>query len=473
MQVVQPSADALPRDARGLSSFLAARGRPGPGKLGIELELGVLRAADLSPVPYEGEAGIGALLAGLRKHFPGEVHEGGDLIALRGERGETITLEPGGQCELSTAVASDLASGLRETRQRVGAMAAVAADLGLLLVGGGLQAAAQERIPWMPKGRYRVMRAYFAALGHAGHLAHHMMQRTLSLQVSLDYSSGQDAAELLRLSFRAAALATATFAASPFSWAREDDQGEFASFRAEAWRFTDPNRQGLVEGVLERDPLDAYAEHALAAPMMFRIRRGGAHDEYVAMHGASFAAALAAGAWEDGASLGEKDLWDHLGSIFTDARLKPGLIELRSTDGPVFGGEHGAHEDPVLAALGEVPAFWVGLAYDPDARRAALALLDAASPDEVREAHTRVPAEGLRAPWRGATVGEAAWELVGIARAGLERRVAAGLEEAWTPTLLDPVLARLERGLAPSDALRQAAAAGGRAGAVALLRVPT
>jgi glutamate--cysteine ligase len=467
----QPSAsDSLPRDAQELAVALARKGRGGKTKAGIELELGVLRASDLSPVPYGGPDGIGALLERLEQDFPQPVLEAGQRIALRSPEGGSITIEPGGQCELSGAPGDTVGEALRRSVEEVRAMGRAADELGLILVAGGLQVAAQASIPWMPKARYRVMREWFASLEQAGHLAHHMMQRTLSLQVSLDYQDEADVNELLELAFCAAPAATAIWAASPYSWEPGESEA-FQSYRAECWRYTDPGRQGLIKSQLGGGSLLGYAEHVLAAPMMFRILRGGPELEHVAMRGASFAELLARGEWGDGVPVSRADFDDHLGSLFTDARVKAGLIELRSTDGPVPGLAGG--EDPLLTAMGEIPAFWVGLAYDLESRAAALTLLRSAAPHEIVAAHAAVPRQGLAAPWGSRRVGDVARELAALAQSGLERLAAAGREEPWVAGLLDGVLARLDTGRTPADSLREAYEAGGKPALVELLRLPT
>jgi glutamate--cysteine ligase len=401
----------VPTSAAGLAELLAGTAHSGPGLVGLELETAVLRADDLKPAGYAGE--IQAILQRLLDSgaYPTPVREGPNLIALEGERGQTVTLEPGGQLELSTSPCADLLSLKADVERCLGLLTEAAKAEGLLLVGGSLFPAAQEAMPWMPKARYDIMRDYFAGLGEGGSQAPVMMRRTLSVQVSLDFRDGADAAELLRLAFLAAPVVTAVFAASPFDGFAESG---FLSTRAEAWRFTDPARAGVVEAcAAPGSTLLDYADYALDVPMVFRAQDG----VYSPMHGASFRALAERGRWEDGTPLTLADLWVHLGGIFTDARLKKGLVELRSTDGQPPGD--------VLA----IPAFWVGLCYDAESRAAALELLGAAPPEARAKAHADVPRLALDADWGGRRVGEVGSELVALARAGLERRVAAGMEQ--------------------------------------------
>ena len=452
---------ALPRDAAAMGQRLIKAGRASASKIGLEVELGLLDRAG-APVPYER---VRDLLEQIQVGEPGfwrPVDEAGNLIALFGPQGESITLEPGGQVELSSAPGTSVSSSAADAALALEKLAAAASAVDCQLVGGGLQPAPLEAVHWMPKGRYRLMRAWFASLGRAGHLGHTMMQRTLSLQVSLDYTDARDAAELLRLTFLAAAPATAIWAASP--WHYGAGEGEFQSFRAEAWRFTDPSRQGLIEPLLAplapEAALEAYSAHVLAAPMMFRVRG----KEHLDLRGASFAQNLARGTWEDGEALTEADLWAHNGSVFTEARLKPGLIEIRSTDGLIPRGN-------LPQALAEVPAFWVGLAYDPQARAEALERLGRLSPAEVIASHDAVPREGLSANWGEEYVLDLARDLVAIAAGGIERLRAEGREEALASEALSAVAARLEREMSPADELLEIEATGGRAALLDALRI--
>ncbi|MBL4846636.1 MAG: hypothetical protein JKY65_14030 [Planctomycetes bacterium] len=454
---------ALPRNAVELAAVLAAKGQPKAPQVGLEIELGLLDATG-RPVAYEQ---VRALLEQIQSDAPGVwtgVFEGEHLVALTGSGGDSVTLEPGGQVELSDGPAENVSVAAAGAVLKLNAMVRAAAAHDMQLVGGGLQPASLEDVNWMPKSRYAIMRDWFASLGPAGRLAHTMMKRTLSVQVSLDYSSPENAEELLRLAFRAAPLATAIFAASP--WHYGADEGAFQSFRGEAWRFTDPSRQGLIPTLTEpqsaQAALEAYSAHVLASPMMFRVRG----DDYLAMKGASFADVLAAGVWGDGDAVSETDLWNHNGSVFTDARLKPGLIELRSTDGVVPGDNH-------ERAVAEVPAFWVGLAYDDTARAAALERLGALPQAELIAAHDAVPREGLAAPWGKEAVLDVARDLVGYAQAGVERLRAAGREGPLASEALSAIAARLEREMSPADYLEDLEASGGREALLAAIRIPS
>lgn len=431
----------VPRTADEVTALLAAAGRGPEARLlvGDEVELAVLRAADLAPARYEGEGGIGALLEALhREGGYAPVREAGTLIGLEHDDGHRLSLEPGGQLELSTAPQPGVVALEAAARARLGRLAATAEAFGLWLVAGGMVPARQDDVPWMPKGRYRIMRAYFQGLGDAGRLAHHMMRRTLSDQVTIDYRDGDDARDLLRLGYLLAPVTAALFASTPLDGPEE---AGLLSFRSEIWRFVDPSRQGEPPGVVEAaDPLRAYVEWALDAPMMFRVVDG----EYQAMHGASFRRVLEAGAWPDGAPLTTADVWVHLNSVFPDVRLKRGLVELRAIDGQAPG-------DVVGSA-----ALLCGLLYDADARAAVRDLLGDVDAAAREKARVEVPRRGLGAAYGRRSMLEVARTLVDVARAGLGRRAAAGLEDPRAPDLLASLERRLRAGRTPAEDLLDA-----------------
>ncbi len=265
-----------------------------------------------------------------------------------------------------------------------------------------------------------------------------MMQRTLSVQVSLDYRDRADAEELLSLALGLAPLATAIFAASPLDGLEESS---FLSLRAQAWLLTDPARTGSPPACLRPGAgLREYADYALDVPLLFRVRE----RRYEAPARETFREALGRGHWGDGTALSWVDLWTHLGSIFTDARLKKGLVELRSTDGQRPG--------EVCA----VAAFWVGLLYDSQARSAARGLLAGLTPEEHRALSLAVPQRALASSLAGRPLLELARELVSAAQQGLERQIAAGQEEEAALSLLASTQERLELGLTPAEGLLSA-----------------
>lgn len=235
-------AGAVPRTVADLARLLGTYGRQGPPRIGVELELGLLRSDGLGPVAYEGPAGVGALLAGLAEvgPWPTPVTEGENVIALKGAEFESITLEPGGQLELVTPPLQSLAALSALLEERLDVVARVAEGLGIVPVVGSMVPIDPAEVCWMPKARYAIMRAHFEALGDAGGLHRTMMGRTTSVQVTVDYADGDDAAELLRLGFLLAPVATALFANSPL------EEAGVLSARAASWLAVDPARCGEV-----------------------------------------------------------------------------------------------------------------------------------------------------------------------------------------------------------------------------------
>jgi glutamate--cysteine ligase len=331
---------------------------------------------------------------------PKEEH--GRLIALERPTCGTLTLEPGGQVEHSGAPWPTAVQAVKDNDKHLDEILPIAAELGITFLGVGFRPfGTLDDVPWMPKGRYRVMREY---LPTRGDLAHEMMKRTATVQANLDYLDEDDAMEKLRVAMGLSSIVTALFAASPIA---DGKPTGWQSWRARAWLATDPDRCGLLPFAFEpgarfRD----YAEWALDVPMFF-VYRGG---EYRAMH-LTFRRFLREGWQGERATAFDWEL--HLSTLFPEVRLKR-YVEVRQAD---------ASSREMVRAL---PALWRGVLYDADARRAAWALVDGWSFDERLDLYRRTPKEGLRARIRNRTVAELARELVAIARGGLDRLKSQG-----------------------------------------------
>jgi glutamate--cysteine ligase len=379
-------------------------------KVGAEHEkIGVI-AATGAPAPYEGERGIEALLLALGAHGWAPQREGGRVIALqRGD--EKVTLEPGGQMELSGAPLARAGEIDAQLRSHVAEVVAASELMGLAWLGIGFRPfGTLDDVPWVPKGRYEVMRAYLPSRGAR---AHEMMKRTATVQANLDFADEDDAGSKLRAALGVSSLVTALFASSPLENGR--DTG-WQSWRMRAWFETDPDRTGLLPFAFEDGPIfRKYASWALDVPMFFVYREG-----YRPAGGMTFRRFLREGFQGERATRADWEL--HLSTLFPDVRLKH-YLETRTAD---------AGSLEMVVAL---PQLWKGLLYDDEALTATLALAaPLAFTDRValREAVARA---GLRAPWPGGgTVHERARELVAIARHGLSR---------LTPVEL-PTLAPLE-----------------------------
>jgi len=323
--------------------------------------------------------------------------EHGNPIALEREGSGTVTLEPGGQVEHSGLPWPTAVAAAKDNDKHLDELLPVAAELGVTFLGVGFRPfGTLDHVPWMPKGRYRVMREY---LPTRGTLAHEMMKRTATVQANLDYVDEDDAMEKLRVGQGLSSIVTALFAASPIA---DGKPTGWQSWRARAWLDTDPDRCGLLPFALRPDArFRDYVEWALDVPMFFVYRA----DEYRPMH-LTFRRFLREGWQGERATAFDWEL--HLSTLFPEVRLKR-YLEVRQAD---------ASTREMVRAL---PALWRGVLYDPEARRAGWKLVDDWTFDERLDLYRRTPREGLRAQVGGRPVSDLARELVAIAHAGLLR----------------------------------------------------
>jgi glutamate--cysteine ligase len=403
-------------------------------RVGVEQEK-IAVTADGAPAPYEG--GVEALLAALEGRGFVAQREGGHTIALaRG--GDRITVEPGGQVELSGAALPTAAECAAVLRAHVAEVREVGAALGLRFLGVGARPFGTiDDVPWLPKRRYAVMRTYFPEQGKRSRLAHHMMKQTATVQANFDYADEADAVAKIRTAFGVTSIVTALFAASPVSEGRPNG---WKSLRAAIWLETDEDRAGLLPFVFEPGfSFRHYAEWALDVPMFFVVRSG----VYRPVRALTFRRFLAEGFEGERATM--NDWAVHLSTLFPEVRLKR-YIELRGADaGPL----------PVAMALAPL---WRGLLDEAGACDAAWALVAGVSLDEREALRRAVPRAGLAARLGRRSVRELAVELVALARAGLGRLPGGAADAA----LLAPLEAYAAAGRSPADdLLDDFAAAGG------------
>ena len=233
-----------PVDVQQMINWIAAGERPASDfKIGTEHEKFLFHRADLSPVAYEGETGVGALLERLLTELgPGAepILEKGKVIGIRSHDGGSVTLEPGGQLELSGAPLDNLHETCRETGQHLRHMREAARPLDIGMLGLGFHpTATRDDISFMPKGRYRIMSRHMPKVGGLGL---DMMLRSCTVQVNLDYCDEADMRQKFRTSLALQPLATALFANSPF---KDGQPSGLLSSRAHAWTDTDPARCGV------------------------------------------------------------------------------------------------------------------------------------------------------------------------------------------------------------------------------------
>jgi glutamate--cysteine ligase len=395
-----------------LVAWIAAGEKPrAQWRIGTEHEKFVFHTATLQPVTYEGPVGIRALMEALIARFGWEpIMEGTNLIALRrpaleiapGGIGGTVSLEPGGQFELSGAPLSNLHETAAETAKHLEEVLAVGKTLGLGFLGVGFSPLwALADVPKMPKQRYGVMTRYMPQVGSRGL---DMMYRTATIQVNLDFASEADMVKKLRVSLALQPIATALFASSPFT---EGVPNGFKSMRSEVWRDTDTRRTGMLPFAFEQGMgYERYVDYALDVPMYFVYRDG----RYIDVAGASFKTFMDGRLPQLPGVRATMDDWsDHLTTLFPEVRLKR-FLEMRGAD-----SGNGAR----ITALS---AFWTGLLYDTTALDAAFDLIKTWTTVEREALRQAVPKQGLAAPFRGGDVRTLARSAVDIAAAGLRKR---------------------------------------------------
>jgi len=399
---------------------------PSDFRIGTEHEKFGFSAADRSPVPYEGAHGIRAVLDGLAARTGWEpILEGERPIGLFDPHGMgAISLEPGGQFELSGAPVETLHETDAETAAHLEAVKAVAAPLGIAWLGLGHSPEwTRAQTPVMPKQRYAIMARYMPKVGSRGL---DMMFRTSTVQVNLDFASEADMVRKLRVSLALQPVATALFANSPFV---EGAPSGFLSTRSEIWRDTDTNRSGMIPFAFEDGMgFERYVDFALDVPMYF-VKRG---DHYHDVAGASFRVLLAGRLPQlPGERATLSDWANHLSTLFPEVRLKR-YLEMRGAD---------AGPRPMLAAL---PAFWVGLLYDDGVLDQAWQLVRDWSAAERQALRDAVPRLGLAAPFRGEALRAVATQVLALAHEGLRRRArrdASGRDETVHLAVLDRIVA--------------------------------
>jgi glutamate--cysteine ligase len=393
-----------------LAEFIASGCKPAADwRIGTEHEKFGFTVDDLRPLPYDGPRSIRALLEGLRDRFGwAEVKEGAAIIGLS-RNGASVSLEPGGQFELSGAPLTSIHETAAELDSHLAEVKSVADPLGIrFLPLGAAPVWRHADMPVMPKGRYRLMTDYMGRVGTHGT---QMMYRTSTVQVNLDFASEADMVQKLRVALALQPVATALFASSPFF---EGQPNGHKSWRSRIWRGLDHSRTGMLPFVFEDGMgFQRYVDWVLDVPMYFVYRDG----TYINALGQSFRDFL------DGrlpALPGEKptlsDWADHLTTVFPEARVKR-YIEMRGAD----AGDR-AH----LIAL---PAFWVGLLYDGTALDAAWDLVKGMDADTREGLRVAASVAGLQGEAGGHRLHDLARQAVAISRAGLAARAAAGIPD--------------------------------------------
>jgi glutamate--cysteine ligase len=421
-------------------------------KVGLEHEKMGVVAGTIEPLAYEGPRGVSTVLRTFARRYGYEPFvEDGDIIASQCGT-LTVSIEPGGQIELSGSPFADVHVVAAELDRHLERCREIGGELGLTFLATGYRPwGTPATNPWMPKRRYGVMRPFLSARGR---LAEDMMAMTGSGQVSYDFASARDMGEKLRVALAVQPAVTALMANSPIVNGR--DSG-WKSYRVKVWEETDPARSGLLAfafapGFLD-DPYRAYVDWALGVPMVFLRRRG----DYLDPAGRTFRDYLARGLGEERATL--SDWTDHLTTLFPEVRVK-GVVELRGADA----------NGPALSKA--LVAFWKGILYDRGARERAWDLVAGLSVPERRALMSDAGRLGLQARLPdGRSLAELARAVVEVSSQGLCRQHCCGQRGEDERVWLEPLRERAESGRSPADDALEAFRRGGDAALLAQLRV--
>ena len=390
-------------------------------KIGTEHEKFVYKLSNLKPVSYEENSGIRNILIALTRFGWEEVIEGGYLIALKKDK-QSITLEPGGQLELSGAPLENIHKTCAEVNDHLNQLKVIGNELDIGYLGIGARIEGQlEKDLWMPKARYDIMKDYMPKVGSLGL---EMMADTCTVQVNLDYSSEKDMMRKVKSAFILQPIITALFSSSPF---KNMKPSKLLSRRSAIWFDVDKDRCGIPEFIFNKSfGFEDWVDYALNVPMYFAKRNGN----YINCAGESFKDFL-----EGKLSILPNEIatlsdWeDHLSTIFTEVRLKQ-FIEFRGADtGP-------------WKSLCALPAIWVGLLYDEEALNKTEALANEISFDDYKNMYLKVPSEGLELKIGDKILNDYAKDLISIAKIGLKNRAAidgAGNDETGYLSYLEKI----------------------------------
>jgi len=403
-------------------------------RVGTEHEKFAFTTGRHNPVPYDGQRSIRALLVGMQHLLGWEpIMDGPNIIGLADVTGGgAISLEPGGQFELSGAPVETIHQTCSELMAHLAQLKEIARPLGIGFLGLGMSPKwTRAETPVMPKSRYKIMTSYMPKVGTLGL---DMMYRTCTVQTNLDFASEVDMVKKLRVSLALQPVATALFANSPFT---EGLPNGFLSFRSEVWRDTDNARSGMLPFAFEDGMgFERYVDYALDVPMYF-VKR----DDYIDVSGMSFRDLM------DGKLPGHPELratlsdWvNHVSTIFPEVRLKR-FLEMRGSDaGP-------------WRRLPAHPAFWVGILYDDVSLDAAWDIVKDWSAEERQKLRDDVPRAGFAAKIRDRRMLDLARECMRLAEAGLKRRARLDHDGRDETRYLRPLQEFVARGITPAEEL--------------------
>ena len=403
-------------------------------KIGVEHEKFILNKNSLQPISYDEKNGIKNILEKFTSlgWTPSYDDNQKTIIALNKGKG-AITLEPGGQIELSGAPLNNIHETCEETTNHLRELKKLGDEFSFILLGIGVEPKLKlNDFPWMPKQRYTIMRKYMKKVGTLGH---HMMKRTCTNQVNIDYSSEEDMVNKLRLMLNLEAIATAIFSNSPF------DQGKiskYKSLRSHFWHHTDPDRTGLLQFVFEQGfNFEKYTDYALNVPMYF-IKRD---HQYIDMTHYTFKDFLEGKCTDIDQEVLLKDWEDHLTTLFPQARLKR-YLEIRSMDA--------CNWDLICSQ----PAFWVGILYDDEILDKIKEITEDWTEEDRKYLNQRVPEEGLKTVFKERKLIAFAQDFFELSKKGLKKRNRFSKNGEFDESIhMKELEHNLEKGCSPADCL--------------------
>ena len=403
-------------------------------KIGVEHEKFVLDKNSFLPRNYDEKHGIRDILERLSSMgwTPSYDDNQKTIVALLKGK-ESITLEPGGQIELSGAPLDNIHETCEETTQHLRELKKLGEEFNFILLGMGVEPnLTLDDFPWMPKQRYKIMKEYMKRVGTQGQ---HMMKRTCTNQVNIDYSSEEDMVNKLRLMFNLEAIATAIFSNSPF------DQGsvsKYKSLRSHFWHHTDSDRTGLLPFVFEKNfNFERYTDYALNVPMYF-IKRD---NKYIDMTNYTFKDYFDGKCSNINYEVTLKDWEDHLTTLFPQARLKK-YIEIRSMDA--------CNWDLICSQ----PAFWIGILYNDEICDKVQEITEDWTNEDRYYLNQRVPEEGLQTKFKQKKIIEFAQELYELSKKGLQKRNRLSKNGEFDESIhMKELEINLEKGCSPADSL--------------------
>ena len=405
-------------------------------RIGVEHEKFILDKKSLKPLKYNEPIGIKNIFLRLIKDGWQPKYENDNLdniIALT-RSGESITLEPGGQIELSGDQLKTIHQTCSETSKHLQELKKIGEEYNFILLGLGVEPSLSlEEFPWMPKQRYKIMKNYMPSVGEYGL---HMMKRTCTNQVNLDYCSEDDMIIKFRTMLNLEAIATSIFANSPFD---RKKISKFKSLRSHFWHHTDLNRTGILPFVFSKDfSFEKYVEYALDIPMYFIIR----NNKYINMTNYTFRDFLKKKISDLKITEPTINDWaDHLTTLFPQIRLKQ-FLEIRSMDACSW--------DLICSQ----PAFWTGILYDSKSIDLVNELTEDWNQEDRNYLNKLVPKFGLMTKFKDSKLIDFAQKIFEISKKGLENRNILSKNQKYNETIHMLALEEnLEKAKSPADIL--------------------